>query len=439
MKKLLLSLVALMAIGAYAQDIKFAMDVVEVRQGASVAVPINIENTIDCYAWEAVIGVQGVNVLNGDVKFSNYEKGDRVQNIAYTKITLDEETGEEIGREDRTDGAFDIPYEPQKQEDGTYAWKITGYNTGGFAMKGNSGAVAYITFTVPETVAIDTEFTGYIKGIHFGKEDGSDLDQEDITFTIKVVENVITLDENSTELPEIAENQTVLVKRTINANEWGTICLPFDMTGEQLTAAFGSDVVLAEFDSYEVDNGDSSPSKAVNTEASSLRTIFYQIDNSEGIAANTPYLIKTSQNVSEFTVEGVTVSPEEEIAVEFNNGKTGSRKETYGYFYGTMTAGTKIPANGFFLSGGNFWYSTGNTEIKAFRGYFFFNDILADIASSGVKMEVCIDGRTTRISDLNIVDSEGAIYTIDGKKMNNDVTRLPKGVYLINGKKVAVK
>ena len=430
MKKLLLSLVALMTIGAYAQDIKFAMDVVEVRQGASVAVPINVENTIDCYAWEAVIGVQGVNILNGDVKFSNYEKGDRVQNIAYTKITIDEETGAEIGREDRTDGAFDIPYEPQKQEDGTYAWKITGYNTGGFAMKGNSGAVAYITFTVPETVAIDTEYTGYIKGIHFGKEDGSDLDQEDITFTIKVVENVITLDENSTELPEIAENQTILVKRTVTAGEWGTICLPFEMTASQVKEVFGDGTSIAYFADYTIDD-DSPASTAPSSEATSISVNF---ETDTYIEANMPCLIKPKNSVTEFTLTGVDVDPNGDNLYEYKQ----SRK-VCGTFYGTMKAGETIPENGLFLSGGKFYYSKGATQIKGFRGYFVLNDVLASLASSGVKMAINVDGQTTRVSDLNIVDSNGAIYTIDGKKMNNDVTRLPKGVYLINGKKVAVK
>lgn len=430
MKKLLLSLVALMAIGAYAQDIKFAMDVVEVRQGASVAVPINIENTIDCYAWEAVIGVQGVNILNGDVKFSNYEKGDRVQNIAYTKITIDEETGAEIGREDRTDGAFDIPYEPQKQEDGTYAWKITGYNTGGFAMKGNSGAVAYITFTVPETVAIDTEYTGYIKGIHFGKEDGSDVDQPDFTFTIKVVENVITLDENSTELPEIAENQTILVKRTVTAGEWGTICLPFGMTASQVKEVFGDGTSIAYFADYTIDD-DSPASTAPSSEATSISVNF---ETDTYIEANMPCLIKPKNSVTEFTLTGVDVDPNGDNLYEYKQGR-----KVCGTFYGTMKAGETIPENGLFLSGGKFYYSKGATQIKGFRGYFVLNDVLASLASSGVKMAINVDGQTTRVSDLNIVDRNGAIYTIDGKKMNNDVTRLPKGVYLINGKKVAVK
>lgn len=422
MKKFLLSLVALMAVSVNAQDIKFAMDVVEVRQGGSVAVPINIVNTIDCYAWEAVIGVQGVNVLNGDVKFSNYQRADRVQNIAYTKITIDEETGEIIGSEPRTDGAFDIPYEPQKEEDGTYSWKITGYNTGGFAMKENSGAVAYITFTVPETVEVGKTFTGYMKGIHFGKADGTDVAQDDITFTIKVVENVITLDENSTELPEIASNQNVIVKRTINANEWSTICLPFAMTADQVKAAFGDDVKLADFTGYDFDD-----------EAQSITINFSSISS---IDANHPCIIKVTSAISEFSVNGVDIDPEE--TPEINLGDKRNYKKIVGTNVADFDFYNNAKSTPIYLSANKFWYASESTKhMKAFRAYFDLKDELDNFDVAGVKMN--LDGIVTNINGLNIINTIEGVYTMDGKKMNNDVTRLPKGVYFINGKKVAVK
>ena len=39
----------------------------------------------------------------------------------------------------------------------------------------------------------------------------------------------------------------VRVKRTINANEWSTICLPFAITAEQVKGVFGDDVQLGDF------------------------------------------------------------------------------------------------------------------------------------------------------------------------------------------------
>lgn len=430
MKKFLLSLVALVAVSVNAQDIKFAMDVVEVRQGASVAVPINIENTIDCYAWEAVIGVKEVNVLNGDIKFSNYERADRVQNIPYTKVTFDEETGEEIGREDRTDGAFDIPYEPQKQEDGTYAWKITGYNTGAFAMKGNSGAVAYITFTVPETVEIGTTFIGYMKDIHFGNEEGKDIAQDDITFTIRVVENRVVFDEMAESLPSYTAGKAdVRMNRTIKAGAWSTVCFPFSMTKAQVDEFFGSGHKLAAFDGWEVEFPDET-----SAAPSAVTVNFKSVTSGRTyLVGGTPYLLKSENDVESFTLDQATLVTEaKKVSKDIDvDGVTFS-----GSIVGSFVA-TTIPEDGLFISGDKFWYSTGSTKTKGFRSWLELDGVYGKDMDFGVKM--AIDGIFTNISDLNIENTVEGVYTIDGKKMNNDVTRLPKGVYLINGKKVAVK
>ena len=76
--------------------------------------------------------------------------------------------------------------------------------------------------------------------------------------------------------------------------------------------------------------------------------------------------------------------------------------------------------------------------MKGFRGYFEFVDELADkVIASSVKIQV--NGLVTDIQELQFVNTNGAVYTIDGKKMNSDVTKLPKGIYIIDGKKVAIK
>ncbi len=90
-----------------------------------------------------------------------------------------------------------------------------------------------------------------------------------------------------------------------------------------------------------------------------------------------------------------------------------------------------------FISDNKFWYSTGSTNTKGFRSWLELDGVYGKDMDFGVKMQ--IDGIVTNINDLDIEKSVEGVYTIDGKKMNNDVTRLPKGVYLINGKKVAVK
>lgn len=54
-------------------------------------------------------------------------------------------------------------------------------------------------------------------------------------------------------MPEAAEGVNVRVKRTIKANEWSTLVLPFAMTAEQVKSAFGNDVQLADFTGVETE------------------------------------------------------------------------------------------------------------------------------------------------------------------------------------------
>ena len=83
-------------------------------------------------------------------------------------------------------------------------------------------------------------------------------------------------------MPTDATDVNVTVKRTIKAGIWSTIVLPFDMTTQQLTSAFGDDVELANFTTWETtDYDDNDNPKAI--------TVFFKEANE--IKANTPYII----------------------------------------------------------------------------------------------------------------------------------------------------
>ena len=117
----------------------------------------------------------------------------------------------------------------------------------------------------------------------------------------------------------------------------------------------------------------------------------------------------------------------------------GANAKTYG-FYGKLAAGTVIPENGLFLSGNEFWYSTGKTKMKGFRGYFQFTDVVPQ--SSSAKVNFSVDGEPTSIDGMNIKYAIDGVYDLSGRKIkleNGDVTKLQKGVYIIDGKKVTIK
>ena len=426
MKKFLLSLVTLMAIGvsAWADD-AVSVSAVEVRQGKPgvAQIYLNVDKSVDYISFQL------------DVQLPNGVTCDEMSFRQKTDEGYIDATGPKgvVGAAVSGDNNFDVNSSYVSKEQ-PQQLRFLSFGMGKSINYGENGSfhILDVPFNVDASIAAGVTLTGKVTGIHFAvdtSEGTKDITLPDVSFDIKVVEDVVILDEESTELPEIVSNQKILVKRTINAGEWSTICLPFEMTEQQVKDVFGDGTSIAYFTGYTINDGDS-PTTSPSTSASDICIDF---ESDVLIEANTPCLIKAKNDVTEFTLEGINVNPDEAPVAECKSGR-----KVVGNFYGTMKAGDVIPENGLFLSGGKFWYSTGSTAIKAFRGYFVLNDVLADL-SAGVKMQVNVDGLPTRISDLNVVDGEGTIYTIDGKKMNNDVTRLPKGVYLINGKKVAVK
>ena len=109
--------------------------------------------------------------------------------------------------------------------------------------------------------------------------------------------------------------------------------------------------------------------------------------------------------------------------------------EEIGFFYGTLKAGGKVPANCLFLNGGDFWYSTGQSNIKAFRGYFDFVDGLASLENVASNAKMVFRGETTDIKDVTVETANDDMYDLQGRRIVNP----DKGVFIKNGKKVVIK
>ena len=302
-----------------------------------------------------------------------------------------------------------------------------------YTFSGNEGEVALITINIPDGYAEGVYEVGILDARF--SDDYANLTEvnQTVTSELTIGDNSIVLDENDTAVPSATTgNVNIVVKRTIVANRWNTICLPFNMTEAQVYAAFGNDVQLQEFDSYDASYDDSD-------NVTGILVHFLDTDMSEGIYANYPYLIKTSHDISQFTVNS-TIDPDEEGAVaEYDNGKSGRQRKVWGSFIGTYHAQTTVPENGLFLNENKFWYSDGTTKMKAFRAYFMFDDVLSSMDSASAKISMVLDGETTGVHVLDREQfSDGAVYTIQGQLVGRDIDmkRLPSGVYIVNGKKI---
>ena len=277
-----------------------------------------------------------------------------------------------------------------------------------------SGTLLILTIKAQKSMAEGT-YQATISPIEFVQTDATPDRPDAITFNIEVT-NYTVLDELSTNAPSAATGVNVLMKRTIKANEWSTICLPFAMNATQVKAAFGNDVALADFNDYDYDDVKD--------------IIIVKFQDVNAIEANHPYIIKVSEGITEFTVDGVDIDPQEAI-VDFD---TSRRKNQPRQMIGTYVANTSLDWGTLFLNDNKFWYSVGKTKMKAFRAYFNFNDVLSSVDNAPVYISV--ENSVTGISSTNRDIPENArIFDLQGRRINTPA----KGLYVKRGKKMVVK
>lgn len=262
------------------------------------------------------------------------------------------------------------------------------------------------------------DFTGpdfaYIVGSGIGAEMGSNgikiggNDAMRVSKLYLAKKNYYSLSEASDfDFSYVVTGSPVNVKltRSITAEKWSTIVLPFDLTAAQVTSTFGTNVKVAELAS-----GDK--------EKLTFNTV-------TTMNANKPYAILISStdfpsDFSEATINGVTIvsgTPTQDI--------------TNWNFVGTYTSGN-IPTGSYFFQNNQLFYAEGTgNHIKGFRAYFTPKGV-------GVRGFVgfSVDGQTTGIHST-LYDStnkgDGKIYSLSGQI----VTAPQKGVvYIVDGKKV---
>ena len=297
---------------------------------------------------------------------------------------------------------------------------VTCYSNPSTPISLNEGILVYIPVIADKALQAGTTLNGSLSSIQLAHADASPANLGDVSFAITIDDRAV-LDEQSTTIPAPAEGVDVQVKRTIKANQWSTICLPFAMTEQQTKDAFGSEVQIADFNDYVYDG--------VNN---TIQVLFQPVTAME---ANHPYIIKVTDAVADFIADGVDINPQEAI-VDFD---TSRRKNQPRQFVGTYVAGTVLGWGTLFLSDNRFWYSTGQTKMKAFRGYFNFNDLIADFEQNYESRIVMFVGdETTSIGDASRLNDKckmiNEMYDLQGRRVNNP----QQGVYIRNGKKVVV-
>lgn len=278
-----------------------------------------------------------------------------------------------------------------------------------------------------DTETKNSVWVGKSNSISFTTDDAT-VSATKITVTVKVpVVKDFTLDEKEVNEIEDWENSNVTVKRTFYKDgDWNTLCLPFDVSAEEVKAAFGSDAQLRQ-----VDEANSKGNTVAFTEANAIK-------------AGVPYLIKfdkvaeNADQPQEFnhTFEGVTLTKKVEYSVlaDCNIIFTGSYSaftpEDFLKEYNTCNVVASMAAANTLKK------VNAGTTIKGLRAVF---GLASSVQPQAVK--VVIDGTTTGIGDLHVDGASvanGRVYNLNGQCVGTSLEGLKAGVYIQNGKKVII-
>ena len=288
---------------------------------------------------------------------------------------------------------------------------------------GTDGEIATLTISIDGGVS-NGNYAIFLKNMKLTETDISNYyETESIETTLTVGGTSYTiLDETSTVAPSAENGVNVRVKRAIKANSWSTICLPFAIPAEKLTAAFGEGVQVKDFTSWSSQEDTSGNIVGITIGFSPVAAM----------EANHPYLIKVNSSITAengFTVDDVDVTP---TATPKKQVGTGKKK---GVFYGTYVANTEVPEYNLFISSDRFYYSNGSTKMKAFRGYFDLYDYLTSLDEAGARISI-IDNDATGIANVRTISAENSdYYDLLGRKVEDP----RKGLYISNGRIVMKK
>lgn len=243
----------------------------------------------------------------------------------------------------------------------------------------------------------------------------------------------VTLDGNANNTDAInklevdKQYNVTLNNRTFHKDKWYAVVLPFSVSQKQMKAVFGDGVKVLHYSDVE------------GTDLN-LFEHFYQM-----IVGGTPVLVKPAKDVTNPKFDNVTLTSNKVVDIENSGFKcTGSWDNVdfpeYSYFIDAKT-------NSFYQ------YDPTKVEtgtVKPHAGAFRSWIIASGDPSTAKQLTMHINGieeqgETTAIwnaisgNDDAEVASKG-IYSLSGQKMNATDTRsLPKGIYIVNGKKFIVK
>ena len=265
---------------------------------------------------------------------------------------------------------------------------------------------------------------------------------------VSKVKEVLLEDGKDYSAPTDAKNAEVKLNRKFYKNYWNAICLPYSINRRQIEKVFGDGTMVVLMN---------------NIDTSKKKVMFIEHVNQD-IIAGYPYLIfptkKGDNDKTDHTpIEGITTRATfgEANSPLFSVGTDGktyteSMQNDALVFKGTFTnselnEGSYVVTNKGVLSR----IPKDGMPIKPYRSYIYFNRVSAGAKAISLQ-NMNVNGfeneedNTTGIENLlfesGILTHSADVYSIDGQLVRSKALNfngLPKGVYIVNGKKYVKK
>lgn len=325
-------------------------------------------------------------------------------------------------------------YLDDKQQEELTDWKVLGADVIGTGGKGYVSLVTTKPFNklkIEQINSVKAANTLQIGGIALTSNINEDGTSTDCPEEFLVLDEDETLDDKRS-----LNNATMVFHRTFTTGKWNSLILPVDMTADQVKAAFGAEAKIARFNRLED------------------KWIYFDMQAENNLLKNVPYIIKPTKkptavnrtynvggentkhiNGLVYTVTGIAYNDQTATLkhedTEYTNGMT---------HYGSYKNPTVVPADSYILhrSGDMVHTAVEHKNIKSYRTW------LRETTPSGETLQMRVeqnDGPSTGIKVIEeTAKNANAVYNVNGMRMNSSNTNnLPKGVYIINNKKVVIK
>ena len=327
-------------------------------------------------------------------------------------------------------------YLDDKQQEELTDWKVLGADVIGTGGKGYVSLVTKEPFNklkIEQVNPVKAANTLQIGGIALTSNINEDGTSTDCPEEFLVLDEDETLDDKRN-----LTKATMVFHRTFTTGKWNSLILPVDMNAEQVKAAFGEKAKIARFNRLKD------------------KWIYFdtQAENNLHIEKNVPYIINPTKqptavnrtynvggentkhiNGLVYTVTGIAYDDQtaklQQEDTEYTNGMT---------HYGSYKNPTCVPADSYILrlAGDMVHTAVEHPSIKSYRTW------LRETTPSGETLQMRVeqnDGPSTGIKVIEeTAKNANAVYNVNGMRMNSSNTNnLPKGVYIINNKKVVIK